>query len=107
MSRDSNVAHRPIFVLGIERTGTSLVADLIHRWGAYPGEPDFLGTPDEFNPQGYFEYAPLEELLQDLVASTGVTMWDPRFPDLLRQQAADPALSARALQLIGQMEKAG
>jgi hypothetical protein len=107
MSRGQSAPARPIFIMGIERTGTSLVADLICRWGAYPGELGSLGTPDAFNPRGYFEYAPMEDLLRDVAETTGVTMWDPRFPSLLELRAEDPTLRGRAIQLIGEMEKAG
>lgn len=107
MSGGASAPCRPILVLGIERTGTSLVADLIHRWGAYPGEPDSLGTPDAANPRGYFEHAPMEELLLEVAASTGVTPWDPRFPGLLRQRADDPVLRAKALELVARMEEPG
>ena len=27
----------PIIVLGVERSGTSVVAEMVHRWGAYAG----------------------------------------------------------------------
>ena len=27
----------PIIVLGVERSGTSVVAEMLHRWGAYVG----------------------------------------------------------------------
>ena len=27
----------PIIVLGVERSGTSVVAEVLHRWGAYAG----------------------------------------------------------------------
>jgi hypothetical protein len=48
----------------------------------------------------------MEDLLHRVAESTGVTMWDPRFPALLRQRADDPALRERALQLVAGMEKA-
>jgi len=30
----------PIIVLGVERSGTSVVAEMIHRWGAYAGDQE-------------------------------------------------------------------
>jgi hypothetical protein len=50
---------RPIIVIGPERSGTSVVADMICRWGAYPGEPGKQREADERNPRGYFEYLPI------------------------------------------------
>ncbi len=29
--------NHPIIVLGVERSGTSVVAEMLHRWGAYAG----------------------------------------------------------------------
>lgn len=43
----------PIVVLGMHRSGTSVVAHILNRIGISMGE-EFL-TPDEFNPKGYFE----------------------------------------------------
>ena len=31
---------QPIIVLGVERSGTSVGAEMVHRWGAYAGPPD-------------------------------------------------------------------
>ncbi|MEA2694696.1 MAG: hypothetical protein QOJ16_4083 [Acidobacteriota bacterium] len=98
---------RGIFVLGVDRSGTSLLSDLVCRWGAYPGEADVLGETDSYNPQGYFEYSPMQKLLSDLTLSTGVLEWDPRFHSLLKLRAHDPNFRRQALALVAGMEKEG
>lgn len=108
MSRDNSAPPcRPVWVLGIDRSGTSLVSDLIHRWGAYAGDADSLGGADVFNPQGYFEYSPMQALLHEVAVGTDVTEWDPRFPALLQKQAFNPELREKALALVAEMEKEG
>jgi hypothetical protein len=98
---------RPIFILGVDRSGTSMVAELIHRWGAYGGEPNFHGSPNTHNPQGYFEYIPMQALLTDAALSTALPEWDPGFRPALAQRAHEPAFRSRALALAAQMEEPG
>lgn len=54
---------RPIIVLGPERSGTFLLAEMVHMWGAYAGEPSELPAGDSLNPHGRWEYRPLWDLL--------------------------------------------
>lgn len=95
---------RPIFVLGIDRSGTSLLAEVTFRWGAYAGDPKRLASPDEGNPQGYWEYEPMQELVGDLIVAAGVSPWDDSFRDHVRRYAADPTYRDRALSLISEMQ---
>ncbi|HEY4315689.1 MAG TPA: hypothetical protein VGO19_09315, partial [Actinomycetes bacterium] len=46
-------------MLGAERSGTSAVAEMVHRWGAYAGDPDDLPEPDHRNERPRWEYQPL------------------------------------------------
>ena len=52
-----------IIVLGVERSGTSVVAEMIHRWGAYAGDQEKLHKADVHAPRGYWEYLPVWDLL--------------------------------------------
>jgi hypothetical protein len=36
-----------ILVLGVERSGTSVVTGMVHRWGTYAAEPEQLTTTPE------------------------------------------------------------
>jgi hypothetical protein len=98
---------RPIIILGVERSGTSLVAELVSRWGAYGGDPALLVPAREMNPQGFFEYYPMQEFLSELHTSTGVWEWSPSFSDLVRTRAFEPRYRETALQLVAGMETAG
>jgi hypothetical protein len=79
--------HRParIIVLGAERSGTSVVTDMIHCWGAYAGEPEQLTAANDHNPQGQWEYNPLWEFLAELGDfAQGATWWDPAFEERIK-----------------------
>src|SRR5687768_2870877 len=74
------VRARPIIVLGPERTGTSLVAEMVHAWGAYAGEPHDLSPPDHRNQRGYWEYQPLWALAEQIGDfAAGVSWWEASF----------------------------
>ncbi|MCB0629633.1 MAG: glycosyltransferase, partial [Lewinella sp.] len=46
---------KQIFVLGMHRSGTSVVTHLIHRMGAYFGDIDQEMRPSDENPKGFWE----------------------------------------------------
>lgn len=96
---------RPIFILGVDRSGTSLVSEITYKWGAYPGELERLAGANEGNPQGYWEYEPMEAFVNKLFDAVKTSHWDPAFPTLLKEKAGDPALRDEALALIEPMEK--
>jgi hypothetical protein len=97
---------RPIFVLGIDRSGTSLLAQIVSHWGAHAGDPALLGAADEGNPQGYWEYRPMQELVNELLLGAGVSAWEPGFKEQVRQCAFDPRYRDKALALISEMQAA-
>ena len=94
---------RPIIVIGPERSGTSVVAEMICRWGAYPGKPDRLREADSQNPNGYFEYLPIWDFLADL----GVNWWDAGFQDSLEGKASVAEHRRKARELVAEMEDTG
>jgi hypothetical protein len=104
-----NVDHRrrPIIVFGMDRSGTSTVANLVARWGAYGGDPRDLEDGNEFNLRGFFEHDGLRELVDDLLASTDIGYWDARFHAMLVERAADPDCRRRAVELIDRMAASG
>ena len=104
MSERTKPIDSPIIVLGVERSGTSVVAEMIHRWGAYAGESDKLHEADEHAPRGYWEYLPLWEFLAELGEfSSGASWWDSNFQKRMKDKASDPAYSRKALELLGEM----
>jgi hypothetical protein len=96
-----------IFVLGADRSGTSLVAELAVRWGAHPGDPARLGETDELNPRGYFELVPMQELLRDLARALDLSLWDPAFPARVAELADRSPWRERAEALVADMESEG
>ena len=98
----------PIIVLGVERSGTSVVAEMVHRWGAYAGPPEKLHSADEHAPRGYWEFLPLWDLLAELGDfDAGATWWDSDFQDRIAKKAADPAYRKKAIELMAEMHKGG
>ncbi len=94
----------PIIVLGVERSGTSVVAEMICNWGAYAGEPDKLHAADEHCPRGYWEYLPLWEFLAELGEfSSGASWWEPNFQNRMKDKTSDPKYRRKALELIRKM----
>ena len=99
---------RPIIVLGPERSGTSAWAELVVRWGAYPGEPGDLPPPDVLNPHGRWEYGPLWDLLERIAGfAEGVSWWDEDFPAIVAGRAGDRELQAAVEAMIERMEQRG
>ena len=84
-----NVENHPIIVLGVERSGTSVVAEMVHRWGAYAGTPEMLHEADAHAPRGYWEFLPLWDLLVELGGdfASGATWWDRDIPTTNRRQS--------------------
>ena len=103
-----NRKESPIIVLGAERSGTSVIAEMICRWGAYAGEPEKLHAADEHAARGYWEYLPLWDLLAELGEfASGATWWDSYFQERMKDKASDLKYKRKALQLLGEMRKRG
>ena len=96
----------PIIVLGVERSGTSVVAEMVHRWGAYAGPSEKLHKPDAHAPRGYWEFLPLWDLLAELGNfDAGATWWHPNFQQRMEKKAADPVYRKKAAELMAEMYK--
>lgn len=86
-----------IIVSGIYRSGTSLVTELVHRWGAYAGRED-----DIFQDQyGYMEHLALQKLNDELLNNNSRV---PTPADQLVEKAQDPMLRKRALEILDTMD---
>src|ERR1700761_962071 len=57
-----------IIILGMHRSGTSLAAEIAHRWGAYVDTSRLIEANDG-NPRGYWEHRSLVKLNDDLLAA--------------------------------------
>ena len=103
-----NAENYPIIVLGVERSGTSVVAEMVHRWGAYAGASETLHEADAHAPRGYWEFLPLWDLLAELGDfASGVTWWDCDFQQRIEDKAANPVYKTKATELMSQMYKGG
>ena len=97
-----------IIVLGMPRSGTSLVADLVYRWGAYAGPKQALLKADEWNTQGYWEYIPLKRLNDDLLAAVRASERVPPATDeIVAEMASDSHLREKARRLLFAKMQAG
>jgi hypothetical protein len=87
-----------IIVSGIYRSGTSLVTELVHRWGAYAGREDDI-FKDEF---GYMEHFALQKFNDELLNNNSRV---PTPAEQLMEKAQDLTLKERALQILDAMDR--
>jgi hypothetical protein len=87
-----------IIVAGIYRSGTSLNAELVRRWGAYAGKEEDI-FKDEY---GYMEHFALQKLNDDLLNNNSRV---PTPVEVLLEKARDASLKDRALQILADMDK--
>lgn len=94
----------------MHRSGTSLVAELLHGAGAYAGEEESLLPANEWNERGYWEYLPLVRFNDDLLACVD-SSWSvpPQRTDeyKLTEHALDTSSREAALRLIDSMGSGG
>jgi hypothetical protein len=98
---------RPIIVLGVDRSGTSIVAKLAHEWGAFGGDLAGLLRSDWGNPKGYWESRPMVQLITRIFREIGSDFWRPDFDEALRGLAADPGFRQEAEGLAAAMAAGG
>jgi len=87
-----------IIVAGIYRSGTSLTAELVHRWGAYVGRDEEI-FQDEY---GYLEHLALQKLNDELLNDNSYV---PTPVDQMLEKAQDPALQERAMRILNAMDE--
>jgi hypothetical protein len=79
-----------VCVLGMHRSGTSLLAQVLHALGVDLGPDEHLMRPSPANPQGHWENEPITELNDEILARLGGTWSRP--PDLPAGWERSPAL---------------
>ncbi|WP_296603994.1 sulfotransferase [Nocardioides sp.] len=75
MAREESTSTRPLIVLGMHRSGTSLMARLLSDLGWYLGRPEELLGPREDNPDGFFERTDVQVLNDRILSQVGAS-WD-------------------------------
>ncbi len=64
-----------VLILGMHRSGTSLVSGIINKLGIFGGEEEALGRSGEWNPKGYWEFRKLTQANNRILALLG-KRWD-------------------------------
>jgi hypothetical protein len=92
---------RFVIVIGMHRSGTSLVARVINLLGVDLGPPSSLMEPKPDNPKGFWESRPIAAFNDDLLAEMG-GRWDdpPILADGWEEQARFEPWRARARGII-------
>jgi hypothetical protein len=78
---------KQIAVIGMHRSGTSLVARLLNAMSCYAGREDELPPPDVFNPTGYWERRDVWALDEEILATLDCNWIDGAAADLSRLSA--------------------
>jgi hypothetical protein len=91
-----------VCVLGMHRSGTSLVAGVLGQLGLDLGPDEELLPPDPNNQSGYFELADLVEINDDILAHYGGS-WDepPELPPGWEQSDQLVQIRDRARRILG------
>jgi len=81
MKKHKKALGTPIVVLGMHRSGTSLVAGILRNAGVLMGDK-FL-PPDEFNLRGYFEDTDFLWINKGILESAGASWYAPPTVELI------------------------
>lgn len=72
---------RIICIVGMHRSGTSMIARLLHQCGLYLGPPERLLKADATNPLGHFEHRGFLDIDRKLLKHFGATWHEPPEPE--------------------------
>jgi glycosyltransferase involved in cell wall biosynthesis len=71
------VKGNPICVVGMHRSGTSLITRTLNYLGVFLGPEEHLMKPLPDNPKGFWEHQLLTDLNDDILARLGGNLYDP------------------------------
>ncbi len=95
-----------IIVLGMHRSGTSVVTRALGELGCFIGEPKDLLPPQEDNPEGFWERADVVTLNDEILSAAGCSWYNPVG---FHVENIDPdryvKLSQRAKQIISALDQ--
>jgi hypothetical protein len=90
-----------VCVLGMHRSGTSLISRLLNLLGVYLGPEERLLRANRFNPKGFWEYQPIVELNDTILSRLGGSWREPPpFPPGWEASEALADLRLRARELL-------
>src|SRR4051794_6148952 len=94
----------PICITGMHRSGTSMVARLLHASGLHLGAESDLMAPQPDNPDGFCEHLKFLAINEDRLNGQGGG-WDyPPAPEFLAYEGACGLLRHRAEALVHEFE---
>lgn len=101
---ESTPSSRPVAIVGMHRSGTSMVAKLLQRAGLNLGEEADLMPPAEENPEGFYEHLQFVKLNDEVLNVAGAG-WDcPPAAGFNWDDAALDSFRARARRLAIPLE---
>ena len=95
-----------VLICGMHRSGTSMVARLLHQCGVYLGEDKDLIPPAEDNPEGFWEHAGFRQINEEILKTFGGN-WDmpPVFKDNWENSSYLNFIRPQVSDLINQFSK--
>jgi len=66
-----------VCVLGMHRSGTSLITALLQSLGAHLGPPEHMMKPQPDNPRGFYEHQLLNDIDEEILARLGGSWSEP------------------------------
>jgi hypothetical protein len=97
-----------VVVLGMHRSGTSMLTGLLALAGLHAGAEEDFPPPDAHNRRGYWELLDVWAIDEALLRLLGATWDDPGACDLSRLAAADRVrLAARAERVVARLDRHG
>src|SRR5438874_1070820 len=90
-----------VCILGMHRSGTSLLTRMLNLMGVHLGPEQLLMQPNSSNPKGYWEHDGIVSLNDEILARLGGS-WDkpPIFPPGWEKNPTIEDLKQRARRLI-------
>jgi hypothetical protein len=103
-----SASSKQVAVIGMHRSGTSVVAQLLASMGCYPGETREMTPPDVFNPRGYWEHREVLALDEEILAAAGANWLEPAEADLAKlSDESRRALVERARAIAHRLDEHG
>ncbi len=95
---------KPVIVLGMHRSGTSLLAHLVHSAGVSAGDPKDLRPPSKANQDGFWEKQQVADFSDTLLKAAGAS-WvvPPRSPESVAALDKENNYVTEARRLIDSM----
>lgn len=93
-----------VLVLGMHRSGTSVLTRVLERMGCFTGEPGDFNPPEPDDPQGYHERSDVWQVDEAVLAHLGATWYDLGGFDLAALAPEDrSAFEARAAEVVARL----